>query len=103
MKYYLMIAALSLLMACGGVKPQTELAWTTDSLQRASDSTLLVHLVYPVLTDSSALADSVNQTVEKVLQSSFEGLDSLQGDYTLMQRIDSIQQQKNSDEITRKI
>ena len=29
MKYYLMIAALSLLMACGGVKPQTELAWTT--------------------------------------------------------------------------
>lgn len=94
MKRYLVVMALGLLTACGGAKQQGELAWKTDSLQRASDSTLLVHLVYPVLTDSSVLADSVNRTVEEVLRSSFDALDSLQGNYTLEQSVDSMLQRK---------
>lgn len=101
MKRYLVVMALCLLTACGGAKQQGELAWKTDSLQRASDSTLLVHLVYPVLTDSSVLADSVNRTVEEVLRSSFDALDSLQGNYTLEQSVDSMLQRKNRENMTR--
>ncbi|MFQ8806011.1 MAG: hypothetical protein ACLR8Y_14120 [Alistipes indistinctus] len=78
-------------------------AWKTDSLVRMSDSTLLIHMVYPVLTDTGAVADSINRTVMGVIRSSSDELDSLRGDYTPDQSIDSMMAYKNNDEYLRKM
>ena len=99
----MIVLTLCMLVACGRSQQETSLAWKTDSLVRMSDSTLLIHMVYPVLTDTGAVADSINRTVMGVIRSSFDELDSLRGDYTLDQSIDSMMAYKNNDEYLRKM
>jgi len=98
MKHVMIVLTLCMLVACGRSQQETSLAWKTDSLVRMSDSTLLIHMVYPVLTDTGAVADSINRTVMGVIRSSFDEQDSLRGDYTLDQSIDSMMAYKNNDE-----
>ena len=52
MKHVMIVLTLCMLVACGRSQQETSLAWKTDSLVRMSDSTLLIHMVYPVLTDT---------------------------------------------------
>ena len=99
----MIVLTLCMLVACGRSQQETSLAWKTDSLVRMSDSTLLIHMVYPVLTDTGAVADSINRTVMGVIRSSFDEQDSLRGDYTLDQSIDSMMAYKNNDEYLRKM
>ena len=61
MKHVMIVLTLCMLVACGRSQQETSLAWKTDSLVRMSDSTLLIHMVYPVLTDTGAVADSINR------------------------------------------
>ena len=103
MKHVMIVLTLCMLVACGRSQQETSLAWKTDSLVRMSDSTLLIHMVYPVLTDTGAVADSINRTVMGVIRSSFDEQDSLRGDYTLDQSIDSMMAYKNNDEYLRKM
>ena len=67
MKHVMIVLTLCMLVACGRSQQETSLAWKTDSLVRMSDSTLLIHMVYPVLTDTGAVADSINRTVMGVI------------------------------------
>ena len=103
MKHVMIVLTLCMLVASGRSQQETSLAWKTDSLVRMSDSTLLIHMVYPVLTDTGAVADSINRTVMGVIRSSFDEQDSLRGDYTLDQSIDSMMAYKNNDEYLRKM
>lgn len=54
MKHVMIVLTLCMLVACGRSQQETSLAWKTDSLVRMSDSTLLIHMVYPVLTDTGS-------------------------------------------------
>ncbi len=104
MKYVTAILASCMLVACGMSGQKGSLDWRSDTLVRVQDdSTLSLFIVYPVLTDTGAVAEQINQAIVEVIRSSFDGLDSLQGDETLDQCIDSLVEQKNSDEYLRGI
>ena len=99
----MIVLTLCMLVACGRSQQETSLAWKTDSLVRMSDSTLLIHMVYPVLTDTGAVADSINRTVMGGSVLSFDEQDSLRGITPLDQSIDSMMAYKNNDEYLRKM